>query len=141
MTPNDIDKVVVTHKTKIQEGIEKIIMSSKTGIIKPRQQKKKWPPHCHQTTSLQSRDKRKVNNMEELPIIGKGVAKKKPNQKKLRKIKKMIIHEYEDMVSPAFLKSLSVVKRVLLKKHPSLFLNVLDNFVKDTLEEQSSTYS
>ena len=23
MTPNDIDKVVVTHKTKIQEGIEK----------------------------------------------------------------------------------------------------------------------
>ena len=23
MTPNDTDKVVVTHKTKIQEGIEK----------------------------------------------------------------------------------------------------------------------
>ena len=78
--------------------------------------------------------------MEELPIIGKGV-KKKPNQKKLRKIKKMIIHEYEDMASPAFSKSSSVVKRVLLKKHPSLFFNVSDNFVKDTLEEQSSTYS
>ena len=41
MTPNDIDKVVVTHKTKIQEGIEKKIVSSKTGIIKPRRQKKK----------------------------------------------------------------------------------------------------
>ena len=80
--------------------------------------------------------------MEELPIIGKGVvAKKKPNQKKLRKIKKMIIHEYEDMASPAFSKSSSVVKRVLLKKYPSLFFNVSDNFVKDTLEEQSSTYS
>ena len=80
--------------------------------------------------------------MEELPIIGKGVvAKKKPNQKKLRKIKKMIIHEYEGMGSPAFSKSLSVVKRLLLKKHPSLFFNVSDNFVKDTLEEQSSTYS
>ena len=78
--------------------------------------------------------------MEELPIIGKGV-KKKPNQKKLRKIKKMIIREYEDMASPAFSKSSSVVKRVLLKKHPSLFFNVSDNFVKDTLEEQSSTYS
>ena len=78
--------------------------------------------------------------MEELPIIGKGV-KKKPNQKKLRKIKKMIIHEYEDMVSPAFSKSLSVVKCVLLKKHPSLFFSMSDNFIKDTLEEQSSTYS
>ena len=95
MTSNDIDKVVVTHKTKIQEGIEKKIVSNKTGIIKPWWQKKKWPPHRHQTMSLQSRDKRKVNNMEELPIIGKGVvAKKKPNQKKLRKIKKMIIHKY-----------------------------------------------
>ena len=44
MTPNDIDKVVVTHKTKIQEGIEKKIVSSKTGIIKPQRQKKKVAP-------------------------------------------------------------------------------------------------
>ena len=76
--------------------------------------------------SLQSRDKRKVNNMEELPIIGKGVvAKKKPNQKKLRKIKKMIIHEYEDMASPAFSKSSSVVNSVLLKKTLLCFLTCL----------------
>ena len=39
-TTNNIEKVVVTHKTKIQEGIEKEIVSSKTGVIKQQQKKK-----------------------------------------------------------------------------------------------------
>ena len=62
MTPNDIDKVVVTHKTKIQEGIEKRNPEQQDRHNKTMAAKEKSA-----TTSLQSRDKRKVNNMEELP--------------------------------------------------------------------------
>ena len=57
-----------------------------------------------------------------------------------KKIKQLIIREYEDPSSPAFGKTASVVKRVALKKHPALIDGVLDKRVCQILEEQSTTY-
>ena len=42
-TGNNIEKVVVTHKTKIQEGIEKKVVST-TSVIKQAPQQKKEVP-------------------------------------------------------------------------------------------------
>ena len=53
------------------------------------------------------------------------------------KLKKLIANGYEDVMSPAFSKSASTVKRILLKKNPSLRLT--DRFVRDTLNEKSTT--
>ena len=64
--------------------------------------------------------------------------KKKIHQKKIEQI---IVKEYEDPSSPAFAKTSSTVRKVLLKKYPALMNGVSDRLVRKVLEEQSTTYS
>ena len=62
--------------------------------------------------------KKKIRGMEEL--TGCGSMQKNTSPRGNDKLKKLIVNEYEDVMSPAFSKSASTVKRILLKKNPLL---------------------
>ena len=76
--------------------------------------------------------------MEELTGMGR---KKERDVKHKEKIEQLIICKYEDPSSPAFGKTASTVKRVVLKKHPTLINGVSDKRVRQILEEQFTTYA
>ena len=82
--------------------------------------------------------------MEEL--TGGGGARRRrivaPRHKKnnnLQSLKTHIIDAYQDTNSPAFSKSANTVRAVLANKFPKLHFT--NRFVKDTLNELSTTYS
>ena len=70
--------------------------------------------------------KKKIRGMEELTGCG-SMQQKDTSPRGNDKLKKLIVNEYKDVTSPAFSKSASTVKRILLKKNPSLRL--IDRFV------------
>ena len=63
--------------------------------------------------------KKKIRRMEELTSCG-STQQKNISPRGNNKLKKLIVNEYEDVTSLAFSKSTSTVKRILLKKNPSL---------------------
>ena len=71
--------------------------------------------------------KKKIRGMEELTSCGSTQQKNTSPRGNDDKLKKLIVNEYEDVTSPAFSKSASTVKRILLKKNP--FLRLTDRFV------------
>ena len=78
--------------------------------------------------------------MEELTGGGRRiVARHKKTTNNLQSIKRHVIDAYQDTDSPAFSKSANTVRAVLANKFPKLHFT--NHFVKDTLNELSTTYS
>ena len=78
--------------------------------------------------------------MEELTGGGRRriVARRKENNN-LQSLKRHVIDAYQNTNSPAFSKSANMVRAVLANKFPKLHFT--NRFVKDTLNELSTTYS
>ena len=79
------------------------------------------------------------DNMEEL--TGGGTRRIGPGHKKnnLQSLKRHVMDAYQDTNSPAFSKSANTVRAVLANKFPKLHFT--NRFVKDSLNELSTTYS
>ena len=90
------------------------------------------------TTTYPKDVRRRSNIMEELTSSARRchIAQHKNN---LQSLKRHVIDAYQDTNSPAFSKSANTVCAILANKFPKLHFT--NHFVKDTLNELSTTYS